>query len=265
MTSLIPVNRTDASRWLDGFLEHRLQQFGAYEDAISTQHRVMWHGVLTPMLNCGLLTPQQVIDRTMDCAGEAMIPSIPSRIPASDHWLARVHGSDVPPSWRHAHQQFLELRGPADPLSVLRRHHRTAVDDAIHHALSTGYCHHIERLMLLGNVMLLCSFHPTRIYTWFMELFIDAYDWVMVPNVYGMSQFTDGGIFTTKPYLSGSNYVRKMSDYRKGDWCEVWDGLFWSFIQRHGDLFPQPVPPGDDGNLDRMAPDVLLAHQRRAG
>ena len=120
-------------------------------------------------------------------------------------------------------------------------------DDAIHHALSTGYCHHIERLMLLGNVMLLCGFHPTRIYTWFMELFVDAYDWVMVPNVYGMSQFADGGIFTTKPYLSGSNYVRKMSDYRKGDWCEIWDGLFWSFIKRHDAFFRSQYPVGDDG------------------
>ena len=66
---------------------------------------------------------------------------------------------------------------------------------------------------------------------------MDAYDWVMVPNVYGMSQFADGGIFTTKPYVSGSNYVRKMSDYKKGDWCEVWDGLFWSFIGDHHEVF----------------------------
>ena len=140
------------------------------------------------------------------------------------------------------------------------------IDDAIRHALDTGYCHHIERLMLLGNVMLLCGFHPTRIYTWFMELFVDAYDWVMVPNVYGMSQFADGGIFTTKPYLSGSNYVRKMSDYRKGPWCEVWDGLFWSFIHRHDDFFRSQYRLAMMArNLDRMAPETLLDHQRRAG
>ena len=119
--------------------------------------------------------------------------------------------------------------------------------------------------MLLGNVMLLCGFHPTRIYTWFMELFVDAYDWVMVPNVYGMSQFADGGIFTTKPYLSGSNYVRKMSNYRQGTWCEVWDGLFWSFIHRHQDFFRRQYRLAMMArNLDRMAPDVLLTHQRRA-
>jgi deoxyribodipyrimidine photolyase-related protein len=93
--------------------------------------------------------------------------------------------------------------------------------------------------MVLGNFMLLCEFHPQAVYRWFMELFIDAYDWVMVPNVYGMSQFADGGLFATKPYISGSNYIRKMSDYPKGDWQEVWDGLFWRFMHVNRDFFLQ--------------------------
>jgi deoxyribodipyrimidine photolyase-related protein len=139
------------------------------------------------------------------------------------------------------------------------------IDDAIKHALQTGYCHHIERLMLLGNIMQLCGFHPNRVYVWFMELFVDAYDWVMVPNVYGMSQFADGGIFTTKPYVSGSNYVRKMSDYPKGPWCEIWDGLFWSFIKKHETFFRSQYRLAMMArNLDRMAPETLAAHQHRA-
>ena len=94
---------------------------------------------------------------------------------------------------------------------------------------------------------------------------MDAYDWVMVPNVYGMSQFADGGLFTTKPYLSGSNYVRKMSNYSKGEWCEIWDGLFWSFIKRHEDFFRGQYRLAMMArNLDRMAPEVLTAHQQRA-
>jgi deoxyribodipyrimidine photolyase-related protein len=91
--------------------------------------------------------------------------------------------------------------------------------------------------MILGNFMLLCRIKPDDVYRWFMELFIDAYDWVMVPNVYGMSQFADGGTFTTKPYLSGSNYVLKMSDHAKGPWCATWDGLFWTFIADHPEFF----------------------------
>lgn len=85
--------------------------------------------------------------------------------------------------------------------------------------------------MILGNFMLLCEIDPDEVYKWFMEMFIDSYDWVMVPNVYGMSQFADGGVMATKPYISSSNYVRKMSNFAKGDWCGIWDGLYWnSFV-----------------------------------
>jgi deoxyribodipyrimidine photolyase-related protein len=91
--------------------------------------------------------------------------------------------------------------------------------------------------MVIGNFMLLCEFDPDEVYRWFMELFIDAYDWVMVPNVYGMSQFADGGLMATKPYISGSNYLMKMSNFKKGDWQLIWDGLFWRFMDKHRDYF----------------------------
>ena len=103
--------------------------------------------------------------------------------------------------------------------------------------IRTIYAQHIERLMIIGNLMLLCRFHPNQVYKWFMELFIDSYDWVMVPNVYGMSQFSDGGIFTTKPYISGSNYIRKMSNYKSEAWCKTWDSLFWTFIDDYKHKF----------------------------
>ena len=84
---------------------------------------------------------------------------------------------------------------------------------------------------------LLCDIAPDAVYQWFMELFVDAYDWVMVPNVYGMSQYADGGLMTTKPYICGSAYVRRMSDFPRGPWCEVWDALYWRFIDRHEAFF----------------------------
>ena len=111
------------------------------------------------------------------------------------------------------------------------------IDRVIKNIIKYGYCHHIERLMLIGNFMLLCRIHPDQVYKWFMEMFIDSYDWVMVPNVYGMSQFSDGGLLATKPYISGSNYILKMSDYKKGDWCLTWDSLYWSFVDRNRDFF----------------------------
>ena len=267
-TFAYPVTHSDAERWLDQFLEVRFQQFGAYEDAISTQHRVMWHGVLTPMLNIGLLTPQQVLDRTLARAelGDIPLNSLEGFIRQIIGWrefmaaMYRRHGVTMRTS------NFWNFDD--DPIPEAFYTGSTGlppIDDAIRHALDTGYCHHIERLMLLGNLMLLCGFHPNRIYTWFMELFVDAYDWVMVPNVYGMSQFADGGIFTTKPYISGSNYVRKMSDYRKGPWCEIWDGLFWSFIHRHDTFFRSQYRLAMMArNLDRMGIETLKNHRKNA-
>ena len=109
------------------------------------------------------------------------------------------------------------------------------IDDTIRRILQTGYCHHIERLMVLGGFMFLCEIKPDDVYLWFMEMFVDSYDWVMVPNVYAMSQNADGGLITTKPYFSGSNYIRKMSHWGKGEWAEIWDGLYWRFIFKHKD------------------------------
>ena len=99
--------------------------------------------------------------------------------------------------------------------------------------MSNAYTHHIERLMILGNFMLLTQTDPHQAYKWFMEFFIDAYDWVMVPNVYGMSQYADGGLMTTKPYFSGSNYIKKMSNFKSGSWSPIWDSLYWYFIYNH--------------------------------
>ena len=263
-----PIDHRSAKQWLDTFLEQRLAGFGTYEDAISSQHSVMWHSVLTPMLNLGLLTPQQILTQTLDVAESSEIP-----LNSLEGFLRQIIG------WREFMAAMYLRHGVTmrnsnfwnfedRPIPDAFYQGTTGIppiDDAIKRALNTGYCHHIERLMLLGNPMLLCGFHPSRIYTWFMELFVDAYDWVMVPNVYGMSQFADGGIFTSKPYISGSNYVRKMSDYKPGEWCEIWDGLFWSFIHRHGDFFrSQPRLAMMTRNLDRMAAEVMETHYSKA-
>ena len=111
------------------------------------------------------------------------------------------------------------------------------VDMVIKRVLNQAYTSHIERLMVMGNFMFLCEIDPDDIYLWFMEMYIDAYDWVMVPNVYSMSQYAGGGTCTTKPYFSGSNYILKMSDIKSGDWCEVWDGLYWRFIHKYREFF----------------------------
>ncbi|MEM7014231.1 MAG: cryptochrome/photolyase family protein, partial [Verrucomicrobiota bacterium] len=225
-----PVSHDAATRWFENFLEQRFAQFGPYEDAVSRNERVLFHSVLTPMLNIGLLTPQQLLNSALDFAKENETPinSLEGFVRQIIGWREFMRGAYLHLGVECRTGNFWNFEDRPIPKAFYTA--ETGIDPidiAIQRALDHGYCHHIERLMILGNFMLLCGFHPSRVYDWFMELFVDAYDWVMVPNVYGMSQFADGGLFTTKPYISGSNYVRKMSDYSNSEWCATWDGLFW--------------------------------------
>ena len=107
------------------------------------------------------------------------------------------------------------------------------LDSAIKKAIKLGYNHHIERLMIIANLMNLARIDPKEVYKWFMEYYVDSSDWVMAPNVYGMGLYSDGGIFSTKPYICGSSYILKMSDYKKGEWTDIVDGLYWKFIDEN--------------------------------
>ena len=115
------------------------------------------------------------------------------------------------------------------------------LDYTINNAQKYALTHRIGRLRILANIMNLFEIKPKIIYQWFMEMFVDSSDWVMVPNVYGMGLFSDGGIFATKPYICGSSYFMKMMDFKKGDWCNTMDGLYWRFILKNK-LFFQNNP-----------------------
>lgn len=234
-----PVTPAQASRWLANFMEERLAGFGDYEDALSRQHRVLYHSVLTPSLNLGLLTPQQVLDAALATADAQRIPlnSLEGFVRQIIGWREFIRGVYVEAGTRARTTNYWGFTRRLPAAFYTGQTGIPPVDAVIHRTLEHGWCHHIERLMVLGNFMLLCRIHPDDVYAWFMEMFVDAYDWVMVPNVYGMSQFADGGTFTTKPYLSGSNYLLKMGDYPKGPWCAIWDALFWTFIADYEDFF----------------------------
>ena len=135
------------------------------------------------------------------------------------------------------------------------------VDVIIGKVLESAYAHHIERLMILSNFMMLCEFSPDDVYRWFMEMFIDAYDWVMVPNVYGMGLQADGGLMMTKPYISGSSYILRMSNFKRGPWCAIWDGLFWRFLAKHRAFFDaNPRSSMMVRNLERLGERKLRQH-----
>lgn len=232
-----PTSHETAAEWLDQFLTERFERFGPYEDAILRGETLLWHSALTPMLNIGLLTPRQILDATLDHAAQHDVP-----LNSLEGFVRQIIG------WR----EF--MRATYEDLGVKMRttnhwgHTRKIpesfwigetglppIDDTIKRILKTGYCHHIERLMVLGGFFFLCEFDPDEVYRWFMEMFVDAYDWVMVTNAYAMSQNADGGLITTKPYFSGSSYIRKMSNHETGEWCETWDGLYWRWIWQQAD------------------------------
>ena len=263
-----PVSQKAAEQWLDDFFEQRFALFGDYEDAISQHERVLFHGVLTPMMNVGLLTPQHVLDRALEFAkaNDTPLNSLEGFVRQVIGWREFMRGAYVYLGTSSRNENFWDFEDKPIPKAFYDG--TTGIDPVdivIRHVLEHGYCHHIERLMILGNFMLLCRFHPRRVYDWFMELFVDAYDWVMVPNIFGMSQFADGGSFTTKPYISGSNYVRKMSDHPKGSWCEVWDGLFWMFIKDYEDFFRKQYRLAMmTRQLDKMGEEKLKLHRQNA-
>jgi deoxyribodipyrimidine photolyase-related protein len=262
-----PVTFKESGQWLDQFIQQRLLEFGAYEDAMVRGESVLHHSLLTPMLNVGLLTPKQILDAVLERAVYEKIPlnSIEGFVRQIIGWREFIRGvyefagrrERITNFWgfnRKIPQSFWEGSTGIEPM-----------DNVIKKVLATGYCHHIERLMVLGNFMLLCEFDPDEVYRWFMELFVDAYDWVMVPNVYGMSQFADGGLMSTKPYISGSNYLMKMSDFPKGDWQRTWDGLFWHFLHVQRDFFLKNPRLGMlVKTFDKMSDEKRLAHLTHA-
>lgn len=238
-TIVYPITHDESEKWLNDFLKERMHEFGDYEDAIAQDELILNHSILTPMLNIGLLLPMQIVNATIKYAQKNEIP-----LNSLEGFIRQIIG------WREFIRSMYILKGSQQKTLNFWKFDKEIphsfyvgntgikpIDKTIKKVYATAYCHHIERLMVLGNYMVLNEYHPDAVYKWFMESFIDAYDWVMVPNVYGMSQFADGGIMSTKPYISGSSYLLKMSDYKKEEWCDVWDGLFWRFMDTHRKFF----------------------------
>ena len=236
---LYPNSHYDAEKWFDDFLKNRFRDFGSYEDAIVNDQVSLNHSLLSPLINSGLLLPNLVIEKAIFYYKNKDIPlnSVEGFIRQVIGWREFIRGVYIAKGVQERTTNFWNFNKKISPNFYSGTTGILPIDETIKKINETGYCHHIERLMVLGNFMVLCEFDPDEVYKWFMEMFIDSYDWVMVPNVYGMSQFSDGGLMSTKPYISSSNYLLKMSNYKKGDWQLKWDGLFWRFMDKHREFF----------------------------
>ena len=231
----------EAENLLDDFIERFLVNYGAFQDAINKENTFMFHSLLSPYLNCGLLDAEICIQKAekkyYESNGEIPINSVEGFIRQILGWrefIKGVYWENMPKYknlnyWSHSlklNDNWYEGDTGIPPL-----------DDAIKESKKFAYSHHINRLMIIANLMNLTGIHPNEMYRWFMEMYIDAYDWVMVPNVYGMGSYADGGIFSTKPYICGSSYMLRMSNYSKGDWCDTVDGLYWRFVEKNIKFF----------------------------
>jgi len=233
------TEHSEVIKILNFFLKEKSNLFGDYEDAVDQGNNIMFHSALSPYINLGLITPEFIISKTLEFHRRNKI-----RINSLEGYVRQVIG------WREfmrgVYQKYSKEMETRNFFNQNRKMKDSwyegttglpPLDYAIKNALHYGWSHHIERLMILSNIMNLCELKPKIVYKWFMEMFVDSSDWVMVPNVYGMGLFSDGGIFATKPYICGSSYFMKMMDFKKGEWCNTMDGLYWRFINRNRSFF----------------------------
>lgn len=243
------VEPGQARRALHHFLERSLPFFGDYQDAMLKGERYLYHSILSLYINTGLLDPLEVAR----AAEEAYLAGL-APLNAVEGFIRQIIG------WRDYMRQLWYHQGPGYEHRNGLGHRRklpeffwtaetdmACIRETVEQTIETAYAHHIQRLMVTGNFFLLAGIDPAEVYDWYMSAYIDAYGWVMAGNVIGMSQFADGGIVASKPYVSSANYIDKMSDYCKscaysaktktGKGACPFNLLYWAFLDRHRDKF----------------------------
>ena len=225
-----PISKKEADECLDKFIKERFKLFGDYEDFFDQEHDHMYHSVLSSCINIGLLQPSEIIEKI-----EKVKKDIP--INCYEGYVRQLF-------WREYQKycyDYFEFHG-LDYFGNTKKLDKKwyngtlgmePVDFCIKKAFDTAYLHHIERLMVVGNYMNLYGIKPKEGFKWFMEFSIDSYEWVMFQNVLDMVFFVSGGKTMRKPYISSSNYIMKMSYYKKGDWSVKWDTMFHDFIKKN--------------------------------
>ncbi|WP_206239960.1 cryptochrome/photolyase family protein [Novosphingobium terrae] len=271
------VTAADAERQAANFFAHALPQFGDYEDAMLTGERFLWHSILSPYINAGLLDPLDLCQRA-----EAEFEAGRAPLNSVEGYIRQILG------WREYMRGIYWREGPDYVDRNFFNHQRSLPDwfwtgdtqmnclhQAIGQTLVTAHAHHIQRLMVIGNFALLIGADPKQVHQWYLEIYLDAYEWVELPNTLGMSQFGDGGLLGSKPYISSGAYINRMSDYCRGcrytvterigeDACPF-NALYWDFLARHRDKL------GDNHRLampyrtwDRQTAEDQKATRRQA-
>ena len=272
-----PADRAQARRALARFVTHALPTFGPYQDAMIGGERTLWHSLLSSSLNLGLLSPLEVAQAAQDAYRSGAVP-----IASAEGFIRQVIG------WREyvwclywyrqgrwGSMNALDAHGPLPAVLETGETSMACLADAVGGLRATAYAHHIERLMLFGNLVLLCGTEPAAALDWYHRAFIDGYDWVMAPNVLGMATWADGGEMMTKPYAASGRYVDRMSTHcgqcrydpgtRVGDDACPFTTLYWDFLSRNRRALQANRRMGPVlGNLDRIGDAERREIGRRA-
>jgi deoxyribodipyrimidine photolyase-related protein len=239
----LPVSRGQALATLDDFLDHRLADFGPYEDAMLSGERYLYHSRLSAAMNIGLLSAREIVDAALERAasGTIPLPSLEGFVRQVIGWREYVNGIywQQMPGYRDVNY-FGFTRPLPQAYWEPERIDLACVRDAVTSVRDTAYAHHIQRLMVLCNFAVLTGVHPLRLSEWFWAAFADAMEWVELPNVIGMGTFGDGGLLGSKPYVSSAAYINRMSNHCGGcrydpkqrtgrDACPF-NYLYWTFL-----------------------------------
>lgn len=268
-----PVTRMQALKALDVFIETRLQNFGQYQDAMWTNTPFGWHSLISSSINLHLLHPLEVIKRAELAyrEGGADIAAVEGFIRQILGWREFIRGVywlDMP-AMRRAN--FLDASLPLPEWFWTGKTSMACLSDSIGQTLRFGYAHHIQRLMVIGNFALLAGLSPQAVEDWFLAVYVDAVEWVELPNVAGMALFANGGRFTSKPYVASGAYIKRMSNYCKGckydpsvkvgDKACPMTTLYWGFLDKHENMLkanPRTALMAKNiGRLDSEQRDVL--------
>jgi deoxyribodipyrimidine photolyase-related protein len=270
------VTRSQALQVLDRFITTSLETFGPYQDAMVTGQDTMWHALLSPYINLGLIHPLEVVQAVEQNHSEHNLSSVEGFIRQVIGWREYMRGvySFAPPDYGDRNW-FEHQAALPDFFWDSSQAKMNCLKQCLDQTERTGYAHHIQRLMILSNFALVAGISPQAIENWFHSAYIDAYDWVMKTNVLGMGQYADGGMLASKPYASSANYVHKMSDYckgcrydykaRTGDTACPFNYFYWDFLDRHREkLTTQGRMSFILKNLDKMTEAELTEIRRLA-
>lgn len=242
-----PLNRGEALQQLDAFTQHVLPHFGDFQDAMSEQASRLFHSLLSFALNVKMLSPREVIERVQASwhAGQAPLAAVEGFIRQILGWREYVRGVYWARMPGYAYSNYFGYQEDLPDWFWTGATSMNCLHHAISQSLEHAHAHHIQRLMLIGNFALLAGLDPQQVHQWYLGIYIDAFEWVEMPNTLGMSQFADGGLLATKPYISAASYIHRMSDYcsgcfyrrdqRTGRQACPFNALYWAFLSREQD------------------------------